>query len=100
MIIRIFRLWLKYRKDWDSLCNRCGKCCYIRFVDKDKNVIVDYNFPCEYLDIQSKTCSVYDGRFKKCEYCGKVNLFRALFNPSLPGDCGYVKTFRLWKNKE
>lgn len=98
IITDIFKKWMRWRKDWDSLCNHCGKCCYLRYVDKNKNVIIDYNFPCGYLDTNTKTCSVYDERFKRCEYCGKVNLFTALFSPTLPKDCGYVKTFRVWRN--
>ncbi len=99
MPIRILREWWKWRKDWESLCKCCGKCCYVRFVCKNGEVIIDYNDPCEYLDTQTQLCRVYEDRFHKCDCCGKVTLLTALFNPTLPNDCAYVETFRLWKKK-
>lgn len=95
---RIFDEYKKWRNDWDSLCNRCGKCCYIRAVSKSGEVVVDYSSPCEFLDTATQQCRVFENRFTKCAHCGKVNMFHALFNPSMPPDCAYVRTFRLWKN--
>ncbi len=126
MLWDIFKTWLKWRKDWDSLCNRCGKCCYSRSAWAKGKVAIHYDSPCEYLDIEtfsaplrlalndrppddqrprqgsaaeragqsenaarwsgSEThlCKVYENRFRKCNHCGKVNLFVALFHPTLP----------------
>ncbi len=98
-MLRIIKVWFKWRKDWDSLCNRCGKCCYIRSVDSKKNVIIHYNCPCENLDTKTNLCKIYNERLRKCNHCGKVNLFTALFNPTLPNDCAYVQAFRLWKKQ-
>lgn len=97
MSFHIFRSRLYWRKNWDSLCNRCGKCCYARSVKSDGDVIIHYNKPCENLDPQTHLCKIYKDRFRKCNHCGKVTLFTALFNPTLPKDCNYVQTFRLWK---
>ncbi|MCD8141977.1 MAG: hypothetical protein LUD83_01640 [Clostridiales bacterium] len=100
MLLRIFRAWLRWRKDWDSLCNCCGKCCYIRTLGADGQVVIHYDNPCEHLDTETHLCRVFDDRFRKCDHCGKVNLFTVLFNPTLPKDCTYVQTFRLWEDKE
>lgn len=122
MLWSIFKAWLKWRKDWDSLCNRCGKCCYSRSACAKGKVVIHYDSPCENLDIEtpprqgsaaeragqsenaarwsgSEThlCKIYKDRFRKCNHCGKVNLFVALFHPTLPNDCAYRKTFRLWE---
>ncbi|MCD8159035.1 MAG: hypothetical protein LUD77_09125 [Clostridiales bacterium] len=99
MLFQIFKEWLKWRKDWDSLCNRCGKCCYSRFVRANGRVVIHYNSPCENFDTETKLCKIYDERFIKCNHCGKVDLYTALFNPTLPKDCAYVKTFRLWERR-
>ncbi|MCD7755160.1 MAG: hypothetical protein LUJ09_02310 [Firmicutes bacterium] len=82
------------------MCNRCGKCCYARRVCDDGDVIIDYRAPCENLDTQTGLCRVYEDRFRKCSHCGKVGLFTALFNPTLPKDCTYVQTFRLWETEK
>lgn len=100
MVLRIFKAWLKWRKDWDSLCNCCGKCCYSRSVYPDGRVIIHYSSPCEYLDTETHLCTIYEERFRIYDRCGKVNLFTALFEPSLPEDCPYTKTFRVWKEKK
>ncbi|MCD8326057.1 MAG: hypothetical protein LUC90_05050 [Lachnospiraceae bacterium] len=96
MWIRILKAWLKWRKDWDSLCNRCGKCCYTRSVWAKGRVSIHFDDPCENLDEETHLCRIYEDRFRKCNHCGKVNLFTALFNPTLPNDCAYRRTFRLW----
>ena len=93
-IIRTFKLWLKWRKNWEDLCNHCGKCCYTRSAGKDGDVIVYYNFPCEHLDTKTNLCKIYNDRFKKCDHCGKVTLRTALYNRTLPKDCPYVQVFR------
>ncbi len=99
MILQIFREWLKWRNHWDDLCTCCGKCCYDRRVADDGEVIINYLMPCEYLDPETKLCTIYQDRLKKCSHCGKVTLWVALFNPTLPNDCPYATTFRVWKKK-
>ena len=91
---RVFKEYLKWRKNWDDLCSRCGLCCYARSVTPGGRVIIDFNAPCEHFDKKTNLCLVFKNRFKKCDHCGKVDLFCALFNRSLPPDCSYYKTFR------
>lgn len=100
MLRRIFKLWLEWRDDWDSLCNCCGKCCYSRTVKPDGELVIHYDKPCEFLDTETNLCKVFDERFHKCNHCGKVTLFTALLNPTLPKDCTYVQVFRLWNNDQ
>lgn len=96
---QIFDEYRKWRKNWDALCSHCGQCCYTRSASKSGEVVIHFSDPCEFLDEKTHLCRVFESRFRKCDHCGKVNLFQALFNPSMPPDCAYVKTFRLWKNK-
>ncbi len=98
-IWQIFQAWLKWHNHWDDLCNRCGQCCYVRHLGENGEVIVDYFEPCEYLNTKTHLCRVYPERFQKCAYCGKVNLWVALFHKTLPEDCAYRQTFRVWEHK-
>ncbi len=100
MPIRILRTWWKWHKNWDDLCTCCGKCCYQRHVADDGTVIIYYSRPCEHLDTQTHLCRIYPDRLKKCYHCRKVNLWVALFNPTLPNDCPYRTVFRLWEKKK
>ncbi len=93
-MIRIIKTWWKWRKDWDSLCNQCGKCCYRRDVNDDGVVLINYAAPCEFLDVNTHKCTVYYERFQKCKFCRKVNMWIVLFNRTLPNDCAYRLTFR------
>ncbi len=86
-------------KYWEDLCHKCGKCCYVRYRGPTGKVHVCYDRPCEYLDTKNKICRVYDKRFEKCDHCGKIYIWTALFHPTLPEDCGYVETFRFWKKE-
>ena len=92
-----FSAYRKWRNNWDTLCKRCGKCCYIRTLSPKGEVEINDKAACKYLDAQTKLCRVFDQRFVKYNRCGKVNLFRAMFNRYLPPDCAYVQTFRVWR---
>jgi len=96
---RILKEYIKWRRNWDGLCNRCGLCCYIRAVSPDGEVEIDFSLPCDFLNPKTKQCRVYADRFQKCSTCRKVNLFRVLFHPAMPPNCAYVRTFRLWKTR-
>ena len=96
-VARIFTEYRKWRTNWDDLCNKCGKCCYLRSRSPSGEVVVDYTSPCEFFVKESNLCSVFKNRFQKCNHCSSVNLMCALFHPMLPQDCAYFKTFRLWK---
>lgn len=83
---------------WESLCNGCGLCCYEKEFNGDI-IFVNFEKPCEFLNCETNMCSIYCDRFKKNSDCRKLNLFEALFNPYLPGSCGYVKKIRFWKRR-
>jgi uncharacterized cysteine cluster protein YcgN (CxxCxxCC family) len=97
---RVWREYRKWRKNWDSLCLRCGLCCYERSLSRDGTVAVNLSSPCEFLNEDSCLCRVYANRFLLCPDCRRVNLFRALFHRYLPGSCAYVRVFRVWRREE
>ncbi|MDR2589292.1 MAG: hypothetical protein LBC67_07690 [Spirochaetales bacterium] len=98
-IARIFSEYRRWKKDWDSLCGRCGLCCYERSLSSGGEVAVNMSEPCEFLDEDTRLCRVYESRFRACPDCRSVNIFRALFHRFLPSSCAYVRTFRLWRGE-
>jgi len=38
-MLRIIKEYLKWRKNWDDLCNRCGLCCYSRSINSSGEVV-------------------------------------------------------------
>ena len=50
------------RQEWESLCDRCGKCCVHRLEDEDTGEVFFTNVVCRFLDQPSCRCSEYDRR--------------------------------------
>ena len=78
---------------WDNLCKQCGFCCLKKKVI-NSICIIDINDPCEFLDVETKQCMIYEKRFEICSACKKMTLFHILFSSYLPDSCGYVEFFR------
>jgi uncharacterized cysteine cluster protein YcgN (CxxCxxCC family) len=88
---------LKARKAlWESLCKRCGICCYAK-ESRLFRTIIFMSKPCEHLDKRTHLCKISEDRFRICSYCGKVRLYHALLSRCLPDTCGYVERYRRWR---
>lgn len=73
-------------REWEALCDRCGKCCYeAREIDGEW---VRTGVPCRFLDVLDKTCDVYPHRFQAEEDCTRVTPGLVL-QGILPEDCAY-----------
>ncbi len=81
------------RSEWEDLCKRCGKCCYEK-VDLGGGVVRYLDEPCKFLDIESKTCTVYDNRKEMEPEC--ITLTEEMVSHLfwLPEDCAYVEYVR------
>jgi uncharacterized cysteine cluster protein YcgN (CxxCxxCC family) len=82
---------------WESLCLRCGRCCY----EKDLRAggyVTNERRPCAYLDTRTRQCTVYATRFQECAQCRKMTVIHALFMRWLPDSCGYVQHFRFGRS--
>ena len=90
--IAALRAW--FDGSWDSVCLRCGLCCYEREVGEDGSVAVDLSDACEFLDPKTHLCRVYERRFESCDRCHQLTPKVALFSNHLPPSCGYVRKFR------
>lgn len=80
-------------KDWESICRRCGKCCYEK-VDLGAGEIIYTEEPCIHLDTTTNLCKVYENRQIEEPDCIELteNLVRSL--NWLPPDCAYVEHVR------
>jgi uncharacterized protein len=78
---------------WESICLRCGLCCYEKEV-AGSLIVTNYSKPCHFLDTSTHMCTVYDTRFAVCANCRRMTLWHALFVSWLPKSCGYVQRFR------
>jgi uncharacterized cysteine cluster protein YcgN (CxxCxxCC family) len=80
-------------RDWESICKRCGKCCYEK-VDLGGGVIRYTDEPCVHLDEETNLCRVYENRHEAEPDCISLteHLVRTL--NWLPEDCAYLEYVR------
>lgn len=85
--------------EWEALCKRCGKCCYIWLSENTRSSTE----ACSLLDKETKQCTEYKERFAKkleaykgARKCAKLNeedLKMYYETGFLPADCAYIKYF-------
>ncbi len=78
---------------WESLCERCGLCCFEKIEDESGTIFFTRT-PCRYLDVVTRECRVYERRFEINPECVKLT-------PELVGQlrwlhdgCAYRKTLQ------
>lgn len=77
---------------WDSLCNRCGQCCFEK-IENERGTIFYTQTPCRYLDVVSRQCKVYDRRATINPACIKLTPELLQQLRWLHPDCGYRRAF-------
>lgn len=70
----------------ETLCTRCGKCCYKKIIVG--RIVVITPFPCEYLDTSTNLCTIYDRRHELNPHC--LSVPDGLRVSAFPADCPYV----------
>jgi len=78
---------------WESICKRCGKCCYEK-VDLGAGHVVYTDEPCQHLDTETGLCKVYADRHTVEPDCISLteHLVRTLH--WLPEECAYLEYVR------
>ena len=76
------------KKEWELLCDGCGKCCLNKLEIKGK--IKFTNTFCRFLDCKSCLCKIYEHRFSVVKDCRDINLEAVREQPRwLPKTCAY-----------
>ncbi len=75
-------------ESWDSICERCGRCCYEKYEYRGKIFYTDT--PCQYLDTRTNLCRIYENRREIYPDCVKLTP-RLVKAGILPDDCPYVR---------
>ena len=50
------------KNEWESLCDKCGKCCVIKLEDFDTQEVHYTNVSCKLLCEKSASCKYYENR--------------------------------------
>jgi len=82
------------RKEWELLCDGCGRCCLHKLEDTETKKIEFTDVSCKLLDCTNGRCSDYKNRQKKVPDC--INLTAELLPEMncLPPTCAYVLIYK------
>jgi uncharacterized cysteine cluster protein YcgN (CxxCxxCC family) len=75
--------------EWESLCDRCGKCCLHKLQDDDTGELAYTNVACRLLDIPSGSCRHYSRRTRFVPDCITLTPGCAGTFGWLPNTCAY-----------
>ncbi len=81
------------QKEWESLCDRCAKCCLEKLEDEDTGEILYTNVACRLLDIDTCNCSNYKQRQRFVYSCINLTPKKIGTLPWLPSTCAYRLIF-------
>ena len=76
-------------REWESLCDGCGKCCLSKLEDEDSGEIYWTSVGCRLLDTQSCRCSDYEHRAEKVPDCVRLTPRNVRTIDWLPNTCAY-----------
>ena len=76
--------------EWESLCDKCGRCCLQKIGDGDSSKIKLLAISCEYLDTSTCHCLIYENRKRLKPDCVKISPEKlSQVMVWLPATCAY-----------
>ena len=76
-------------REWEALCDGCGRCCLVKIEDQDSAELFYTNVVCRLHDSERCRCSRYDERSTLVPDCIKVTPRVAREEKWLPDTCAY-----------
>lgn len=76
-------------REWESLCDGCGKCCLHKLEDEDTGELLHTNVACRYLDSATASCRDYPNRRRNVPDCTVLTLADLDEFDWLPHSCAY-----------
>lgn len=77
------------KKEWESLCDGCGRCCLNKVEYTDTKEIFYTNAACKLLDLETCQCSNYPNRLDFVSDCIVLNSRKVKMMKYLPDTCAY-----------
>lgn len=76
-------------REWESLCDGCGRCCLLKLEDDETGQLHHTRLACRLLDIGSCRCRDYHNRHAKVSDCIRIDAAAVRSLGWLPPTCGY-----------
>ena len=77
------------KKEWESLCDGCGRCCLVKLEDEDTGEIHYTDIACKLFEAGTCRCADYRNRKQKVPDCVQLTPEAVRKLPWLPPTCGY-----------
>ena len=77
------------QREWESLCDGCGRCCLNKLTDVDTGETVFTDVGCRLLDAKTCRCSDYAHRLSRVKDCVRLTPRNVKRLTWLPPTCGY-----------
>ena len=77
------------KKQWESLCDGCGKCCVLKLEDFDTGDVHYTDVSCRLLDCQTARCTKYSERKKHVPDCVLLTPNNLSLLNWMPKSCAY-----------
>jgi uncharacterized cysteine cluster protein YcgN (CxxCxxCC family) len=77
------------RQEWESLCDRCGRCCLVKLEDEDTGAVQFTNIACRLFESGRCRCRDYAHRQQQVKDCVRLTPARVRTIPWLPPTCAY-----------
>ncbi len=100
------QFWAKYPLDelnpseWEALCDGCGCCCLIKYVDEDEHgevdeALVEYtDVACQLMNCETGYCQHYDTRQQYVPDCIQLTIDKLPKMMWLPAHCAYKRLYK------
>jgi len=82
------------RREWESLCDGCGRCCLHKLEHEDTRKIEFTSVACKLLNTESCRCSDYKNRQSKVPDCINLTIDLMPEMNCLPPTCAYVLIYK------
>jgi len=76
-------------KEWESLCDGCGRCCLHKLKDEDTGRVHYTDVACRLLDLKSCRCSNYPQRLEEVADCVVLDPDNLADLAWMPATCAY-----------
>ena len=75
--------------EWESLCDRCGRCCLHKLEDEESGEIYYTNIVCCLLDLETGRCTRYSERSRLVPDCLALSTENIPHLQFMPASCAY-----------
>ena len=95
-----FKLSELNHSEWEALCDGCGSCCLIKYIDEDEDGNVDESLveytdvTCQLMDCATGYCGHYATRQEHVPDCIQLTIDNLPNMMWLPSHCAYKRLYK------